>query len=73
MMGDELVRLCDSIEHHGLVDYEYGVWEEQVIESALPLSLHERVFVMFTNLAFAALEECLDISTSPDTDRTLVE
>ncbi|KAK1754154.1 hypothetical protein QBC47DRAFT_453170 [Echria macrotheca] len=30
-MGKELVRLCDSIERHGLVDYEYGVWEERII------------------------------------------
>ncbi|ODA78372.1 hypothetical protein RJ55_05753 [Drechmeria coniospora] len=33
-MGDELVRLCDGIERQGLVDYQYGVWEEQ-IESIL--------------------------------------
>jgi hypothetical protein len=33
-MGKEPVRLCDSVERHGLVDYEYGVWEEQIIESA---------------------------------------
>jgi hypothetical protein len=32
-MGGELVRLCDSIERHGLVDYEYGVWEEQIVAS----------------------------------------
>ena len=32
-MGKEIVRLCDGIERHGLVDYEYGVWEELVIES----------------------------------------
>ncbi|KAH6626841.1 hypothetical protein B0J18DRAFT_151935 [Chaetomium sp. MPI-SDFR-AT-0129] len=31
-MGKDLVRLCDSIERHGLVDYQYGVWEEQIIE-----------------------------------------
>lgn len=30
-MGKELVRLCDTIERHGLVDYEYGVWEERII------------------------------------------
>ncbi|KAH7318710.1 hypothetical protein B0I35DRAFT_451436 [Stachybotrys elegans] len=29
-MGNELVRLCDLIERHGLVDYQYGVWEEQI-------------------------------------------
>lgn len=32
-MGKELVRLCDGIERHGLVDYQYGVWEQQIIES----------------------------------------
>ncbi|KAK4191387.1 hypothetical protein QBC35DRAFT_11874 [Podospora australis] len=31
-MGKELVKLCDNIERHGLVDYQYGVWEEQIIE-----------------------------------------
>lgn len=36
-MGKELVRLCDSIERHGLVDYEYGVWEEQIIASMAPI------------------------------------
>lgn len=32
-MGDELVRWCDGIEQHGLVDYEMGVAEEQIISS----------------------------------------
>ncbi|KAI0457853.1 hypothetical protein F5B21DRAFT_53783 [Xylaria acuta] len=31
-MGQELIRLCNGIERHGLVDYEYGVWEELIIE-----------------------------------------
>jgi hypothetical protein len=39
-MGKELVRLCDSIERHGLVDYEYGVWEEQIIGSQFSLGPH---------------------------------
>ncbi|KAI1765595.1 hypothetical protein GGR53DRAFT_259770 [Hypoxylon sp. FL1150] len=30
-MGKEIVRLCDSIDRHGLVDYQYGVWEEHII------------------------------------------
>lgn len=34
-MGDDLIRLCDQIERHGLVDYQYGVWEEQIEESKL--------------------------------------
>jgi hypothetical protein len=36
-MGNELVRLCDGIERHGLVDYQYGVWEEQIVDSTLGL------------------------------------
>ena len=32
-LGEEIVRLCDGIERHGLVDYEYGVWEEPIINS----------------------------------------
>ncbi|CAF3446925.1 unnamed protein product [Fusarium graminearum] len=31
-MGNELIRLCDGIERHGLVDYQYGVWEDQITE-----------------------------------------
>ena len=30
-MGSELVRLCDNVERHGLVDYEMGVAEEEII------------------------------------------
>lgn len=32
-MMDDLVRLCDNIERYGLVDYQYGVWEEQIAAS----------------------------------------
>lgn len=31
-MGKELVRLCDVMEKHGLVDYEMGVWEEDIVD-----------------------------------------
>lgn len=34
-MGKEIVRLCDGIDRHGLVDYEYGVWEEPIIASTV--------------------------------------
>lgn len=36
-MGDEVVRLCDIMERHGLVDYQMGVWEEEIISSELGL------------------------------------
>lgn len=30
-MAKDLIRMCDSIEKHGLVDYQYGVAEEQIV------------------------------------------
>ncbi|EEP78220.1 predicted protein [Uncinocarpus reesii 1704] len=30
-MGRDLVRLCDRIEQYGLVDYQMGVWEEEIL------------------------------------------
>lgn len=31
-MGNELVSLCDGLEKHGLVDYQMGVSEQEIIE-----------------------------------------
>lgn len=30
--GDKLVALANEVEPHGLVDYQMGIWEEQIIE-----------------------------------------
>jgi hypothetical protein len=32
-MGTRLVKNCDNMEKHGLVDYQMGVWEEEIIAS----------------------------------------
>jgi hypothetical protein len=34
-LGRKLTDLCDKLEKHGLVDYERGVWEEQIVASKL--------------------------------------
>ena len=31
-MAKDLIRMCDVIEKHGLIDYQYGVAEEQIIQ-----------------------------------------
>lgn len=31
-MGDQLTNLCNDVDEWGLVDYEIGVWEEQIID-----------------------------------------
>ena len=38
-MGNELVSLCDGLEKHGLVDYQMGVSEQEIIESKPKSSL----------------------------------
>lgn len=30
-MGDRIVSLCNGVEKHGMVDYELGIWEEEII------------------------------------------
>ena len=37
-LGNEIVRLSDGLERHGLVDYQYGVWEDQIVAGMLALS-----------------------------------
>jgi hypothetical protein len=32
-MAKDLIRMCDDVEKHGLVDYQYGVAEEGIIRS----------------------------------------
>ena len=46
-MGSQLVKNCDNMEKHGLVDYQMGVWEEEIIASTSPppTSLHDFVLV----------------------------
>ena len=38
-MGRELIALCDSMERHGLVDYQMGVWEEEILGGELTTEL----------------------------------
>lgn len=30
-MGRKLIQLCDQMEQHGLVDYQMGIWEEEIL------------------------------------------
>lgn len=55
-MGKELVRLCDGIERHGLVDYQYGVWEEQIITGKCVHRLCARLGVASERFARELLE-----------------
>lgn len=43
-MGKELVNLCDGTEKYGLVDYQLGVWEEQIISGIQLLARRPFIF-----------------------------
>ena len=32
-LGKELIQICDRMEPHGLVDYQMGIWEEEILSS----------------------------------------
>ncbi len=35
-LGNELVRLCDGVDKQGLIDFQIGVAEDEIIECELP-------------------------------------
>lgn len=40
-LAKELIELCDRLEDHGLVDYQMGVWEEEILSGSFLSSLLE--------------------------------
>ena len=58
-MGTLLVQKCDNMEKHGLVDYQMGVWEEEIIASMYTRStcLHRSRRLTL----YAVLTTCLDL------------
>lgn len=32
-MGKQLIHFCDQLEQHGLVDYQMGIWEEEILSA----------------------------------------
>lgn len=66
-MGKEVVRLCDGVEKHGLVDYQCGVWEEQIIASESKSSVHFRYWRFAELIRWViVLTDCLDFYESGD-------
>jgi hypothetical protein len=57
-MAKDLIRMCDAVEKHGLVDYQYGVAEERIMMSESQNSQIETRF-----LAKYALQFLQSVST----------
>lgn len=56
-MGRDLVRLCDGIEKHGLVDYQMGVAEEDILEGEIFIHKPKVIWL----IRYTALTTCLDL------------
>lgn len=52
-LARELLRLCDGIEKHGLVDYQMGVAEDEIIESEQKHTLLNQADIL------VVIERCL--------------
>ena len=64
-MGRELVRLCDGMERHGLVDYQMGVWEEEIISG----NYFSTCFGLMNGAhGLPVLTDCLDLLEGDDDD-----
>jgi len=60
-MGEVIIRLCDKLEPHGLVDYQMGIWEEEILSGELDLAIVTPE-TFCTNIAcMTALTQCLDL------------
>lgn len=59
-LGNEVVRLSDGLERHGLVDYQYGVWEDEIIAGTWLCPKLVALSGMADSL-LAVLEDCLDL------------
>lgn len=63
-MGRELIALCDSMERHGLVDYQMGVWEEEILGGELrtvPFIFYTCLGTIDSQTMCVVIQECLDL------------
>lgn len=62
-MGNELVRLCNGLERHGLVDYQYGVWEDEIMAGKIATYFSPRLVANSLHgvLSSLVLIDCLDL------------
>ena len=63
-MAEALVQLCDGMEKYGLVDYQMGVWEEEIMSSG-----QSRIFGIRARTDFSTvLTQCLDLLEGDESD-----
>lgn len=43
-MGKELIQLSDQLEQHGLVDYQMGIWEEEILSGRCSIFIYSPGF-----------------------------
>lgn len=65
-LAQELIKLCDNVERHGLVDYQIGAAEEEIIDRESDLR-HELEYSIAD--ALIVLLKCLEL-LDPNSERT---
>ena len=46
-MGKDLIQLCDQLEQHGLVDYQMGIWEEEILSGKFGIHSYQLRFLTY--------------------------
>ena len=65
-MGKDLIQLCDQLETHGLVDYQMGIWEEEILSGKFALFSNASILPP-NHIEPLVLGQCLDLMDSrPD-------
>lgn len=59
-LSRELVRLCDSVEKHGLVDYQMGVAEEEIMDRKQHCNVASSLYMDYANF-LTVLIRCLSL------------
>jgi hypothetical protein len=60
-MGKDLIQLCDQLEQHGLVDYQMGIWEEEILSGTVH---HHHLHSISNQAIYIVLGQCLDLMDS---------
>lgn len=68
-MGTNLTRLCDSVEKYGLVDYQYGVGESQIIDSKFKTTSEFVIIVDLSNNNTLVLLSCQKLQEELEASR----
>ena len=69
-LARELVRLCDDVEKHGLVDYQMGVAEENIMDRECSILTRSRLLLLMIEIVLLRCLSLLEVPSDRNDDST---